>query len=333
MTRAESNICKGIAIIYMFIHHLFFSIERFEWAGVKTLFISEHILTLLALSSKICVAIFVFVSAYGISMSIRKKEDDEILLDTFVRYIKLFLNYIPVYIISLILYLVVNQDISVYFSGGEGIKEAVRNIVFDFMGISAIVGTPSVNPAWWYMSYAFILILFVPIIYKIMKDKLFVLLIPISIMVIHWTGLESKEFWMYLPTALLAVYCQKNDVLFKLDKVKNKLWIMAALVLYAFFFVFRGRIGYYSLSDALLAFLTIFIVRYINGIKLSKLYVIQKLNLIMEKLGKYSMNMYLIHYMIYWVAFRKFTYSFKYPVIIVFVLLLDTFLFSFYWNL
>ena len=76
LTKEETNICKGIAIIMMLFHHLFNDFE--EYAGFVvdySPFTAERLTFLAILSkicvailSKICVAIFVFLSGYGMAL-------------------------------------------------------------------------------------------------------------------------------------------------------------------------------------------------------------------------------------------------------------------------
>ena len=69
MTKEESTILKGIAIIFMYIHHLFGDLTTLETMNVSPWVISTNTLFMLGITSKICVAVFVFISAYGITLN------------------------------------------------------------------------------------------------------------------------------------------------------------------------------------------------------------------------------------------------------------------------
>ena len=64
----DSNIMKGTAIILMLIHHLFFSEEYIQKCTLILPFEGNFLLLLSSLS-KVCVAIFVVISGYGLYKS------------------------------------------------------------------------------------------------------------------------------------------------------------------------------------------------------------------------------------------------------------------------
>lgn len=75
MQKRESNIAKGLAVIFMYLHHLF-GIEK-KWGGeyqIQTIVFSEPQMMQISAALKICVAIFVFITAYGICRSLSSRE-------------------------------------------------------------------------------------------------------------------------------------------------------------------------------------------------------------------------------------------------------------------
>ena len=65
----DSTVGKGIAILLMLFHHLFNDYEEYAGYAVSYFPFSGDRLTYLAVLSKICVAVFVFISGYGIAAS------------------------------------------------------------------------------------------------------------------------------------------------------------------------------------------------------------------------------------------------------------------------
>jgi len=57
------NSCKGIALLLLLWHHLFYQHSEFG-----------HLTYTLAVLSKVCVALFVILSGYGYSESVKSKE-------------------------------------------------------------------------------------------------------------------------------------------------------------------------------------------------------------------------------------------------------------------
>ena len=68
-SKKDTNIVKGVAIIAMLFHHCYVTGVKFKAHGVSFAPFSRDTVVTLALWSKVCVGIFVFLSAYGIALS------------------------------------------------------------------------------------------------------------------------------------------------------------------------------------------------------------------------------------------------------------------------
>ena len=64
-TKEDSNICKGIAICMMLMHHLFGS-NDYNGYVIDFHPFTEGRIVFLAVLCKICVAVFVFITGYGL---------------------------------------------------------------------------------------------------------------------------------------------------------------------------------------------------------------------------------------------------------------------------
>ena len=71
-TKNDTNKVKGMAIILMLIHHCFMNSGRYKGQQVIFSLLPEWRVNEFALSMKICVAMFVFLSAYGIAYSLKR---------------------------------------------------------------------------------------------------------------------------------------------------------------------------------------------------------------------------------------------------------------------
>ena len=71
-TKKQTNICKGVAICIMLFHHLFFSQESWPLYYHEIQIGSTPLIGFIARQGKICVAIFVLLSTYGLTFSINK---------------------------------------------------------------------------------------------------------------------------------------------------------------------------------------------------------------------------------------------------------------------
>lgn len=85
---------KGIAIILMLFHHLFRIPDLYKGYEIIWFPLSENLVVSLADMSKICVALFVFISGYGMALKMKKsakvKFADQ-LINLISRFILLFI--------------------------------------------------------------------------------------------------------------------------------------------------------------------------------------------------------------------------------------------------
>ena len=74
-SKKDTNIVKGVAIIAMLFHHCYVTNINFKAHGVSFAPLSKGTVVTLSLWAKVCVGIFVFLSAYGITISLKKLYD------------------------------------------------------------------------------------------------------------------------------------------------------------------------------------------------------------------------------------------------------------------
>lgn len=172
-SKEHTLLIKGIAICILFFHHLFYR-QEFTNMYYWSISIRSHpLIQFLATHAKICVAIFVFLSAYGLTISYRhiqeqmkdsKKKWKDNLKYLFHGIKKLYLLYWPIFIICIMIGWLTKCRIptEVYKSLGEAIR--------DFFGIAYIIdGESPFVGAWWYISFSLLLYVCFPILYKAVK--------------------------------------------------------------------------------------------------------------------------------------------------------------------
>lgn len=71
-TQKKTNLCKGVAILIMLFHHLFFRKELWPLYVHKLKLGEMSLIGYIASQGKICVAIFILLSAYVLTYSIKK---------------------------------------------------------------------------------------------------------------------------------------------------------------------------------------------------------------------------------------------------------------------
>ena len=196
----------------------------------------------------------------------------------------------------------------------------------------SVFKAPLLNSSWWYLSLAILLIVLVPVLYKLLnKIGVFSLLILI-IFSYYILSLNTTydRLPKYLLVALLGIITAKYNFF---DLLKNFLlsntilyfFILAGLFLYfpaAIYFRTLIEPGYYFILYTLSTF---------NIVLLCFLLIshIPIINTILFYLGKYSLYMWLFHTYIMTLWFSDFIYSFKNLWLIYFMLILTSFVFSF----
>lgn len=246
-----------------------------------------------------------------------------------IRYVKLFAGFWYIYIVA--------RVSTIFFDGrspaviyGSG-KQGILHTIIDAFGLARYFETPTLCSTWWYMSLAIILIVLIPIlrmIYQKVGGAVLIISVIMLPSVLGMKGSANINIYAYLLSCALGIAASESLWFEKLEKVivkKQMLWtfnIMCTVVFFAALY-FRITVGVKTVFavNALCALMIVFLSRFCF-VK------IPGLNYILEKIGKHSMNLFLMHTFFYSYYFDTFIYSFKYPVLIVTVLLIVTMLAS-----
>ena len=331
---------KGIAIIMMLFHHCFLE-GRYEKYNIIFSPFSESFVTMLASFFKICVAIYVFLTGYGLAIKYldeNNKGDKSIAKTTASRYLSLMSGFVFIFILSQIVFII--SKIACTYLGKEPLTAytgdtkvtSVMYFIIDGLGLANLFATPTLNGTWWYMSLAIILIAVIPLIIKLYKKYGFLATSVVLILITHGLNIQNQNLVRWLYTAFLGIVCADKNILVKMqefsivksDKYINKIlkFVIATLILVALFYI-RQKTDYriYELNDALIP---VFVIYYCFEFIMPIKYVNESLMF----LGKHSMNIFLIHTFIRAHYLNTFTYSFKYPFLIVLVLLVFSLILS-----
>lgn len=341
-SKKDTSIIKGIAIILMLHHHNFLSNDRFEGFNIDFSPFSQYSMVTLASAFKICVGMFVFLSGYGLALSVKKYNDDYTLRsDQYKNYLynrlfKLMTGYWFIYIVSFVITAVMaNRPMEVYFS--RGLIPGIYRMLIDIFGLSYIFDTPMLNGTWWYMSLAILIIILVPFIAWLSKKleplTLVLLCIFIPRIMTFFVQLEDDSevnIIRWLLAIVLGVICAQYDIFarakaFMITKSK----VLSKLIKFVILTLVLGLIIYsrikltksigsdftYELTDNVIpAFVCYYCYEFITDIPL--------ISNILMFIGKHSMNIFLFHTFIRSYLFREFTYSFHHFALITLVLLL-----------
>ncbi len=328
-SKKDTNIMKGIAIIFLMFHHCFLSGDRYK--NLKVIFspFTESSVNYIAAFLKICVPIFVFLTAYGITISLKKKYQlSNLKYNNIAQYVKhrffnLYTGWIFVFLFCEIFGVVYNRlPLDIY---GKNIQGVVY-FILDGLGIANLFQTPTLVGTWWYMSLAVTLILVIPLVIKAYEKIGFVYMVLLFSILSRQLALTESSIIHWLPIVFLGIVSADKDLLVKIANykiIKNsdsankivKCLIGIILILACVKFRQSGVSAIlFEVKDGVIPFIVIcFCYEFINPIKY--------LNTALGFIGKHSMNIFLIHTFIRATYFRKFIYGFKYPLVIIIVLL------------
>lgn len=128
----QTNICKGVAICIMMFHHLFYQKDSWELYYNRIKVGSRPLIGYIATQGKICVTIFVLLSAYGLTKSIMKHSlqiEEENTVRSLGKFVvdhikKLYFLYWPVFVPAMFIGLIsgVYNPLTIYKSIGEWIR-------------------------------------------------------------------------------------------------------------------------------------------------------------------------------------------------------------------
>lgn len=305
-----TNSCKGVALILLLWHHLFY--ETSEYGAVTHQF---------AILSNVCVAIFVILSGYGFSESFKRKKINYIGFYR-KRLVTLFLNYWFIAMIFVPLgILFFERPLSEVYTSHHHVK-----FVIQMLGLHRFAYYEyGYNATWWYISAFLALTILFPFIYNsVKKYPIITGLLFFGILLPNRSYIPVINTWL-LPFSLGIFYSQRN-VLEKTSKFLKKTGKLRYLLL--FFAIFLSTVLGQNLF-----FITPIEADWLPGsiiiLFIYELVVVYNaLKLLLIFLGEHLFNIFLFHTFIYKYYFENFIYSFNNPIIIFIVLLVICILIS-----
>ena len=325
-TKENTLQLKGIAVIFLLYHHLFNSPSMYQNFEVSFFPLTERIVNLLSWFGKNCVSFFAFLSAYGLAVSYMKLSEKKGAADGWIkrRLLKLYKGYWFVFVGAFFICSIIDRmPIKVYMK-----SHGIANIILDMLGLSAFLGTPSMNGAWWYMSLAVTIIIIVPVVDCLCKKIGGIATIVLTFIMprIFGIGFQGNNSCLsFLFIVICGVIFAENDIFTKIAKWVQKRalyykWLIFIMFLVGLYVTFK----LYITCDVTVCTELNYGIVPLLWIVFAYLYVskIPIVNTILEFIGKHSMNIFYVH-----IFFRNnycynFIYSFKNSFLIVTILFL-----------
>ena len=305
LTKIDTNVLKGIALLLLLCHHLFYK----ENGLYDDLFIAGHgLVNEWGKVCKVCVAIFVFLSGYGLVKSSQGKEVKAV---TFYwnRMTKLLLNYWVIWLLFV--------PIGVFFFGRTFELVYVNHIPIRFLldlgGLAYMFGFYGYNATWWFMSCIIMLYLLYPLLwYRGGLTLLIVLAMSIIISLFHLPFLTPIRY--YLMTFIVGMIFASTNLLSRINLTSSTQRGAIFLLFVVCVFV-RNALGRFSMQfDTIICIVGIILysnIRIKNKLCQNSL----------EFIGRHSMNIFLFHTFIYSYYFREQIYAPRNPILIFLLLL------------
>jgi len=175
-----TNVAKGLAIFLMIYHHLFAFPERISSVDYIPLFMFGNmpIDQLFGLFGKLTVAIFLFLSGYGLYKTFESKGKFD-WKDSFQRIVQFYFYYLAVFLLFVPVGLFFFQDNARYIFD-------FKDFLFNLLTLKS-----TYNGEWWFVSLYIELLICFPFLAKMMK-KAPVLLSYISFVLLFFAGFFSR---------------------------------------------------------------------------------------------------------------------------------------------
>lgn len=307
LTLKDTNVLKGVAILLLLLHHCLYTGE-----GYNDIVIHGHpVFQNIGEFSKLCVALFVFLSGYGLTAKTMKDGGIGNLWNFYRhRYMKLMLNYWVIYLLFVPMgILFFHRTFPAVYGENWRLKAFV-----DFLGLhQAVIGHPyGYNATWWFVGVIIIMYLIYPLMWK--YRSFWFLMIPFSVMCptvamfIPFFG--PSDFGHYF----LAFVCGMAFA-YKRPEMGGVNWIekifLLLLFLLACFFRFYAWNVYMWDAGIIAIGLVLYFVTQIP----------QWASAVLAFLGKHSYNIFLFHTFIYYYYFHNCIYWSRNPLLIFVTLL------------
>lgn len=320
MTKDRSQLLKGIAILFMIFFHLF-NRMRFVELCHPFVFLGDQPLVHVLTKSMNPVAFFLILSGYGIYKSWRKNNDQ----NRWGRLLKLLIHFWMILL--------------VFVAIGHHIKpDRYPGDLFTFiLNFSTLIKTYN-GELWFLFPYICVSIL-APYIFKITQNLKWywivvgALLIYIGTLfmmtrvIIHFPDIEKGLYVLlciplFLFNFSLGMLCASHNIYERMSKWTSDAWggiicwlLVVCVFVSSFFIPYNFFYAFFLISLLAVAPFPKFI------------------SVTLVKLGNQSMNMWMIHSWFCYHLFTNFIYSFEYPILIFFVLVVISYALSKIFNI
>lgn len=210
MTRRSLAVMKGLAILFMVFHHLYYSPKTYETYALTGFIINQDVTRILANEMKVCVNLFAMLSGYGWylkTMRIEATNRSERARNHLLSMVKGYFHLTGDTLFLIILL----TAVSVCF-GLPKTPESVwgnhvmKGVLVNGLGLAGFFRMKWFVSSWWYLHVAIQFILLSPLLCYMTRKTGMPFLIVMTIMpYLLGVNLSNDSLWRYLPSFLAGM--------------------------------------------------------------------------------------------------------------------------------
>lgn len=311
--KEHTTMAKGILIILMVIHHALADsvVEQYH---VQTVISDGVLLDQMVRFCKICISGFAFLSAYGMTIHLKKQKDERNSYFRFmcIRLFKLESSVVFVYILAVFYKrFIVTESIRLLYDQGNGFKPLY--MLIDALGMAIYFETPEINITWWYLHFAILLIMTMPFLYMLYKRFRYLLLpaacfLPMAVSSLEVRAGIQSNYAMLLPSVFLGIAFAYEGWFETIKKKNLEYRWLKPVKLVSIILLIKIAFDFWTYVQPSFAYHFVFVIpfavyEFIGGIPV--------LNGVLKILGKNATNIFLIHTFIYHYWYTDILYSLK----------------------
>lgn len=205
LSQRDTNVLKGIALLLLLIHHLFY-IDNGLYDDITLA--GRGIVQTIGLWSKVCVAILVFLSGYGLTVQAKKTGGVGNLARFYWRrFTKLMLNYWFIWLI----FVPIGVFVFHYtFDEAYGTNTVIK-FLLDVTGLINAFGLYGYNVTWWFYSCIILLYILFPFLYRLLNKDTMLSVLVVAVATYLPIPIFASARPYFLAFLVGMVYCRISD--------------------------------------------------------------------------------------------------------------------------
>ncbi len=215
-TKEQTNVCKGVGVLLLLFHHMYMSVSFTE--SMTLWFSDPTVLANIAVGMRVCVWIFAFLSAYGLTCKYNSLPESERRWFVPRQWLSLMKPFWLIFALTAVLYVILFVDLmGVYHYNGFF-------LAFDIFAVSDIMHTPKLLGVFWYMCFAQLVIFCIPVFNSFCR-RFGYLSIPIAFIIMQFMGNgisthNGGSYWDYLVVVVCGVVIAQKKLFCRIGAVK-----------------------------------------------------------------------------------------------------------------